>query len=166
MGNSYGGMVITGVSAKIPERLKLLVYLDAYLPEAGQSEADLLPVEMFASRRADAEANHGLIKPPPPRIFGITDPALEDWVKARMTPHPLASYTEQAPAGKSGSMALPGVFVHCTGNPATTPDLFAASAAKAKAKGWPVIDLAAGHLAMLTAPIQLAELLLSYHSEN
>jgi pimeloyl-ACP methyl ester carboxylesterase len=41
VGNSYAGMVITGVAASIPERLKRLVYLDAYVPDDGQSELDL-----------------------------------------------------------------------------------------------------------------------------
>ena len=48
VGNSYAGMVITGVAAKEPERLKQVVYLDAYLPDTGQSELDLWPVEMQA----------------------------------------------------------------------------------------------------------------------
>ena len=41
VGHSYAGMVITGVAATVPERLRLLVYLDAYLPDEGQSELDL-----------------------------------------------------------------------------------------------------------------------------
>ncbi|MGE5224124.1 MAG: alpha/beta fold hydrolase, partial [Omnitrophica WOR_2 bacterium] len=39
VGNSYAGMVITGAAEKVPERLRLLVYLDAYIPDDGQSEA-------------------------------------------------------------------------------------------------------------------------------
>src|SRR5512136_1070431 len=38
VGNSYAGMVITGVAARLPEKIRLLVYLDAYLPDNGQSE--------------------------------------------------------------------------------------------------------------------------------
>ena len=36
VGHSYGGMVITGVPAKEPQRLSQLVYLDAYLPRRGK----------------------------------------------------------------------------------------------------------------------------------
>jgi pimeloyl-ACP methyl ester carboxylesterase len=35
VGHSYAGMVITGVAAKVPERLSQVVYLDAYLPDDG-----------------------------------------------------------------------------------------------------------------------------------
>ncbi len=160
VGNSYAGMVITGVANRIPERLKLLVYLDAYVPDDGQSEADLLPIEVFAARQADAAAHGGLIQPPPPALFGVTDPVLEEWVKTRMTPHPLATYTEPVPAGNARSLGIPRIFIHCTGNPRSTPDFFSTSAEKARDRGWQMIELEAGHLAMLTASHQLAEILL------
>jgi pimeloyl-ACP methyl ester carboxylesterase len=41
VGHSYGGMVITGVADRIPERIAHLVYLDAFLPRDGQSLNDL-----------------------------------------------------------------------------------------------------------------------------
>jgi pimeloyl-ACP methyl ester carboxylesterase len=159
VGNSYAGMVISGVAAKIPERLSYLVYLDAYLPDDGQSEADLLPAEVFKARRAEAMAHAGVIQPPMPEIFGITDPVLKQWVEVRMTPHPIATYTEPVPAAGAMSAAIPRIYIHCTGNPATTPDFFASSADKAQSKGWQVIELATGHLAMLSAPDQLANIL-------
>jgi pimeloyl-ACP methyl ester carboxylesterase len=161
VGNSYAGMVITGVAARAPERLKLLVYMDAYAPADGQSQFDLLPAETRAARQAEAAAHGGATLPPPPAIFGVTDPALAQWITARTTPHPLATYTEPVPRGMAESADVSRVYIHCTGNPATTPDLFASSATKARANGWPVHELAAGHLAMLTAPRELAALLLN-----
>ncbi len=43
VGHSYGGMVITGVAEQVPELLSQLVYLDAFVPQDGQTMADLLP---------------------------------------------------------------------------------------------------------------------------
>lgn len=37
VGHSYGGMVITGVADRIPGRLKHVIYVDAFLPENGES---------------------------------------------------------------------------------------------------------------------------------
>jgi len=34
VGHSYGGMVITGVVDRIPDRIKRVVYLDALLPDS------------------------------------------------------------------------------------------------------------------------------------
>src|SRR4051812_23108269 len=41
VGHSYAGMVITGVAEVASERLRQLVYLDALVPEAGQSAFDV-----------------------------------------------------------------------------------------------------------------------------
>jgi len=157
VGHSYAGMVITGVTAKVPEWLKLLVYLDAYVPADGQSESELWPAEMRAEIQADEAAGRGLRQPPTPAFVGIAEPELADWVKARITPHPLATYNQPVPAGNARSTALPRAYIHCTGGP-TTP-LFAPFAAKARAAGWEVHELATGHMAMLTAPREVAELL-------
>jgi len=40
-GHSYGGMVITGVADRMPGRIRRLVYIDAALPDPGQSLFDL-----------------------------------------------------------------------------------------------------------------------------
>src|SRR5713101_4428932 len=37
VGHSYGGMVITGVAERAPERLAHLVYFDAFVPTDGQA---------------------------------------------------------------------------------------------------------------------------------
>ena len=41
VGHSYGGMVITGVADRMPDRVRRLVYIDAALPYPGQSLFDL-----------------------------------------------------------------------------------------------------------------------------
>lgn len=42
VGSSYGGMVITGVADKVPDKIGVLVYLDAAFPSPGQSLYDIL----------------------------------------------------------------------------------------------------------------------------
>jgi len=46
VGHSYGGMVITGVADRAAERIRHLVYLDAALPEDGESLASMNPLTM------------------------------------------------------------------------------------------------------------------------
>lgn len=164
VGNSYAGMVITGVAARLPERLKLLVYLDAYLPDDGQSELDLWPAEMRAAIEAEA-ATSGLRQAPPPALFGVTDPAMAEWLAVRMTPQPLATYTEPVSTGETGSAAFRRVYIHCTEGEVTAP-VFAPFAAKARAHGWEVRELAATHIAMLTAPHEVAQLLLDVAAQE
>jgi pimeloyl-ACP methyl ester carboxylesterase len=162
VGHSYAGIVITGVAAQVPERLKLLVYLDAYVPADGQSEADLWPAELRAEIEAGEAAGNGLRQPPAPAWLGITEPDLADWIRARMTPHPLATYHEPVAAGNARSDALPRAYIHCTGVP-TTP-IFAPFAAKAKADGWQIGEISTSHMAMLTAPREVARYLQEFES--
>lgn len=42
VGHSYGGMVITGAAAAMPEKVNRLVYVDAALPDPGQSLFDII----------------------------------------------------------------------------------------------------------------------------
>lgn len=72
-GHSYGGMVITGVADQIPERIASIVYLDAFVPENGQSLMDA------ASHSAGGEhvrANKDGMVPFPPafaKAFGVPE---------------------------------------------------------------------------------------------
>jgi len=160
VGNSYGGMVITGVANTAPERLKMLVYLDAYLPEDGQCELDLWPPQMRAAIESAPAANEGFRAPPLPSGFGIYDPDLAEWTSARWTAQPLTTYTEPVPPAKPATKVLPRVYIHCTEGPDYTTSLFGHFAGKARVKGWPVIELNAYHTAMLTSPQETAEVLL------
>jgi len=45
VGHSVAGMIITGVADQVPERISRLIYLDAVLPENGESIMDLLVPE-------------------------------------------------------------------------------------------------------------------------
>jgi len=42
VGHSYGGMVITGAAARMPGRIRHMVYLDAALPDPGESLFDII----------------------------------------------------------------------------------------------------------------------------
>jgi pimeloyl-ACP methyl ester carboxylesterase len=43
VGNSSGGMVITGVADRMPERIARVVYLDAFVPEDGRRATNAMP---------------------------------------------------------------------------------------------------------------------------
>lgn len=158
VGHSYAGMVITGVAATAPERLGRIIYLDAYLPDEGQNEVDLWPADMRAEIEAGAKAGDGRRPPPSPEMMGIADPAMADWVRSRITPHPIATYTEPVPKGDTRSRSLPRAYITCTEGPLTP--VFGPFANKAKAAGWPLREISTGHDAMLTAPDAVANILL------
>ena len=63
VGHSYGGMVITGAASRAAERVRALVYVDAFVPADGQSLADLRGPGAQADLEAQAAANNGTIPP-------------------------------------------------------------------------------------------------------
>lgn len=154
VGHSYGGMVITSVATAEPSRVQSLVYLDAYLPRAGESELDLWPEEWVLDHREALEMELPVRKPPAAKMLGVKNPEDAAWVEARMTPHPLNTYTQPVP---EGGEPLPGAFIHCTEGALT--ELFETFAQRAREHGWPVHEIATGHDAMVTEPRQVARLL-------
>lgn len=157
VGHSYSGVVITGVAQTVPERVALLIYFDAYVPQPGQSRWDLLPPEVVAMERAAVDANGGTGPPPPASIMVPIDTETAAWVDARLSPrHPVGTYEQPLPADGSALEAIPRAFIQCM----LGPSRLGPSAAQARANGWPVRELAAGHLAPLTHPREVADLLL------
>jgi pimeloyl-ACP methyl ester carboxylesterase len=158
IGHSYAGMVIAGVAAAVPERVGHLVYLDAFVPGAGDSLVSLLPPDRAAYYQEQA-ATHGdgwRVPPPPIAAWGVTDAADVAWLETRLTDHPLRSFTQPLPAA---APELPRTYVHCTEGPIVAS--FASFATRARSDpSWHYHELATGHDAMVTAPRPLAEVLL------
>ena len=48
VGHSYGGMVITGVADQVPDRIRRLIYWNAFVPNKGESLTDMVPPSYVA----------------------------------------------------------------------------------------------------------------------
>ena len=71
-GHSYGGMVITGVADRIADKVGALAYLDAFIPQDGQSLFDINIAANSQRFLEGAGANGGLRVPPPSAAyFGV-----------------------------------------------------------------------------------------------
>jgi pimeloyl-ACP methyl ester carboxylesterase len=160
VGHSYGGMVITGVADRAGDRLARLVYLDAFVPGDGEAALDLLPPARRALYRQQArEHGGGWLVPPPPQALGIADEARARWLAGKLDPQPLRTLEQPLRLAGRGAPAPPRAYLHCTVGPVAPS--FAPFAARAQAEpGWRRAELATGHDAMLTAPGELAEVLL------
>jgi hypothetical protein len=65
------GMVISGVADRVPEKVASLVYLDAFVPENGQSLFSLLPPDRGL---ATVPGEDWLVAPIPSASFGFKRP--------------------------------------------------------------------------------------------
>jgi pimeloyl-ACP methyl ester carboxylesterase len=146
VGHSYGGLVITGVADRIPERIASLVYVEAFIPEDGQSFSDLVP----GWRRGAKPV------PPPPSSKG--DYLREEdraWVDGKATPQPAATFTERLRLTGAWQRIPSRTFVQATGW-----DGFAAIAARVRSEpGWSVHELPCGHDVPIELPDELAAIL-------
>ena len=166
LGHSYGGMVVTGVADKLGDQIKHIIYLDAAVPEHGQSmisqgtDGDREALDKAeASLRQLAPDGIGML-PLPPDLFGIPkDHASYDWVAKQLTPHPLKTWTDTISLQNGGSEGLARTYVHCT-NPVLPETSFPYHAARAQADpSWNYHALPTGHDAMITAPLDVVAIL-------
>jgi pimeloyl-ACP methyl ester carboxylesterase len=88
VGHSYGGMVITGVVDRVPERIAHLVYLDTFVPLDGESMADVSWIVVWILRRLARATGDGWRVNPPGTLDVAKEPD-RSWVLSKITPHPL-----------------------------------------------------------------------------
>jgi pimeloyl-ACP methyl ester carboxylesterase len=165
VGHSYAGMVIAGAAAKAAHRIRQLVYLDAFVPHAGDSLMRLLSPEReyFYRTQAVQRDESWLVPPPPVATLGVSDPDDVAWLEARLTFQPLRTFDQALDADVPAE--LPQGYIHSTEGPIAGS--FTPFAAQARADAaWEYAELASGHDAMVTAPIALAELLLGFSRDS
>lgn len=145
VGHSLGGMVVAGVAERIPGRIAVQVYVDAFLPNDGESAFDLMPPggrEMW-EKRAQRMGNGWDIPSSNPKAAAM----------------PLATLSDSLRISDRSALGIPGVYI-LTIDPGMHVDAFSGSADRARTRGWPVHVLETGHLPQRTMPNELSDLLL------
>ncbi|CAN5506100.1 alpha/beta hydrolase [soil metagenome] len=145
--HSYGGTVATGVADRARERIRQLIYVDAFVPENGKSQYEML------GKTVGPDAPW--LVPPRP-IPPDTSEEDRRWLTAHRSPQPLASFT--TPLRLSGEDLPPRAYIRCTRIPPDDPQ--GASARTAQKNGWPYVEIDASHNPHVTAPELLASTLL------
>jgi pimeloyl-ACP methyl ester carboxylesterase len=153
--HSYGGMVGTAVADRVPQRIRKLVYLDAFVPHDGQSMLSLQPEAAQQAMRTAVKAGDGwraAPNPPPP------DTSAEDakWINAHRMPHPFKCF-ESPVALRNGDTRVPRAYIYCMRK--TAADTFGQFAERAKREKWSYHEIDASHSPHVTAPQALATLL-------
>ncbi|MFE3456140.1 alpha/beta fold hydrolase [Nocardiopsis aegyptia] len=151
VGHSYAGLVVREAADCRPELVSRITMVDAWAARDGQSMEDLAPG--FFRDWIESATVDGLISPTPAAAIGVTVPDQAAWLEARLTPQPRRTFSE--PTRLSGAVdAIDCRAVLCTpGGPLPFPRM-------AEENGWASTVLDAGHDAMVTAPLALADILL------
>ena len=140
-GHSYGGMVITGVADRVPERIGRLIYLDAVVPEDGESLVDLLsPARREATARSVAERGEGWLIPIERRV---------DERASHNVAHPYKTWTEPVRLHDPAAFAaVPRDYLLFTADKvpgAPFEGVMDRSLARARAAGWAITEVPTMH---------------------
>jgi pimeloyl-ACP methyl ester carboxylesterase len=155
VGHSYGGMIISGVAEEMPEAIGSIVFLDAFVPESGDS------LKALTARRDAIEAlvrqGERSMKPIPAAAFQVNERD-RAWVDAMCTPQPLATFTDKITLTGAHERIAKKAYIRAKGYPSMPFDGFHA---RLKADPtWRVYELPSGHDAMVDMPERLSEILL------
>ena len=120
LGHSYGGMVITGVADQAPERIRRLIYWNAFVPNNGECLNDMVPpqyVGLFETMAAERGDGSVVLPFPIWREAFINDADLATAQKAYdvLNPHPLKTFTDKISLKiNPAEMTVPKSYINCT----------------------------------------------------
>lgn len=158
LAHSYGGMVATGAMAQIGARVRQLIYLDAVVPERGQSMLDTADpaVRDALLQRVSESGSTPWLVPSNPMPPDTSEDDLE-WITTRRVEQPLGTFTEPCPFGAS-EITVPKAYIYCL--KIGPGDMFGPFAARANASDdWAYREIDASHSPNITAPRLLLEVL-------
>jgi pimeloyl-ACP methyl ester carboxylesterase len=170
VGWSYGGLVISGVAERVPERLAHLIYLDATVAADGQSgnDAELASLDEIAAL-ADSGVAVGL-----PGFFthapsadwltaAMPDPEVATWVLENFTPQPMATYTQPLALTNPAAASIPRTYIFCTEGKGDASNDHSVRTLERVSQdpGWRVVQVQDTHMAPVNNPAEIASTLAS-----
>lgn len=147
-GHSYAGAVIAAVADRLPDRVRALVYLDAFVPSDGEDLSRYVPADLI---------DGWFVRPIPAERFQVNADDRE-WVDRQCTPQSIACW--QLPVRLAGGFtdASKITYVSAVGEDGSG-GRFLAQYERAKERGWATRTINCGHDVMLDAPDALIDVL-------
>jgi pimeloyl-ACP methyl ester carboxylesterase len=156
LGFSYGGMVVTGALEHIAERVRHLVYLDAFVPADGDS---LQALAGFPGGGRLAVGDEWLV-PPLARTFD--DPAEAAFMTARRVAHPVACFTESVRLERPlEEYPFERTYIRASADSRDTPAFEAAAAHARSSAAWHCHEISTSHMVASNRPAELTAILLA-----
>ena len=156
-GHSYGGAVATGVADAMHERIRSLVYLDAFVPDDDEAVWDYVePKRPYFIGGAGKYA--GRTQPIPSEEFGLNSADIE-WVKSKVVPMSIACFLERIRLKGNVQKVNKRTYVFAEG---WSPSPFSKFYERFKSEsGWSVRTTKTGHHMMIDDPESCAQMLLA-----
>lgn len=150
VGHSLAGITIPLVAARLPDRIRRLVYLSTSNPPVGQSVNDLMKHPLSPlSRGVDFQE----------MFCNDLDDATAAWLRGNLGPEPPGPLSEPVRVA-GGPTGVPSTYILLARDAALPPEFQREQAERADVDE--IVSLDAGHSAFASRPAELAELLLGY----
>ena len=162
MGHSYAGMVITGVADRAGERIRRLVYWNAFVPNDGESLNDMVPehyVHLF--EQIAAEIGDGSVAMPYPiwreAFMNDADAELSQAAYDKLNPHPFGTFTEKISLSRNpAEIEIPKSYLNCTEDASLPHSMPWHPRLSEKLGLFRLVQIPGGHEVCFTAPERLA----------
>lgn len=165
VGHSYAGMIISGVAETNPDQIARLIFVDAFIPDHGQSALDLLPAAIVDYFRDTARQHGNGWRLPAGEgqldLWGLKPGNARDFVRDRLCDFTLRCFEGPIDLPTDQKRSLPATFVQCAAEDYPARPFFAPFADKARALGWHVVEVPTGHDCHVERPQEIADILMS-----
>ena len=146
VGHSYGGMVVTGVMDRVPDRIRQVIFIDAVVPNDGESMNDAFGSAPLADQIKDGFVPASWVKPGHPIPYDV--------------PHPAKTLSEPVSFKNPAALKIPGTYLLAVAPGKKIEEgHFYKFYERAKSRGWATFTMESDHNPEWFKPKELAVLL-------
>jgi len=156
-GHSYGGFVISGVAEQMTSAIRSIVFLDAFLPNNGDTTQNLTGPAVQEAIRAALDSGALGMPPRSAEFFGVNE-ADRPWVDSLCTPQPIGAFTYKIALTGAREKIARKTYIRAKNY--SNPGFDRAVATVKSDPSWRFHEVPSGHDVMVDAPERLTELLL------
>jgi len=155
-GHSYGGLVVSGVAEQMSDKIGSIVFLDAFVPENGDSMADLTSQAVRDNLKAATERGDISVPGRPAAAFLVNEKD-QAWVDSLTGPQPIATMTEKITLTGARERIGKKAYIRAAAYP--NPGFDKAYARVKADRSWRTYEVPCGHDVMVDMPERLAKIL-------
>jgi pimeloyl-ACP methyl ester carboxylesterase len=157
VGHSYGGFVISGVAEAVANKISSIVFLDAFIPDNGESLLDVVQPAVQDVIQDVLDRGDTTVPVRDAAAFKVNEKD-RPWVDSLATPQPIGTMTEKIKLTGARERVATKAYIRAAGYPNVS---FDKACARTKAdRSWRTYEVPCGHDVMIDKPDRLAEILL------
>jgi pimeloyl-ACP methyl ester carboxylesterase len=157
VGHSYGGCVISGVAEAVADKIRSIVFLDAFIPDNGESLFDVVQPAVKEVIQGVLDRRETTVPVRDAAAFKVNEKD-RAWVDSLATPQPIRTMTEKIKLIGARDRIAKKIYIRASGYPNVS---FDKAFARVKAdRGWCAYEVPCGHDVMIDEPERLTEILI------